>query len=180
MHNSYFANLNVLFLLTHVSYRCRKCCIFLSFWHFFLLICTILCSGSGKIWHFFFHKGNIRGRNVKCPLKDFAQGFWLCMVLILIQHDQKIRKPAKNIVCTRFNGFSRFHSTTIHFECLKPSQIFKLIREQMCQEHPSIFLPVLQKTLIPHLHQNLSCLKSGVSSSFGVNAVKNLSCQLKA
>ena len=35
MRSPYFADLNVLFLLADVSYRCRKCCIFLSFSHSF-------------------------------------------------------------------------------------------------------------------------------------------------
>ena len=53
-------------------------------------------------------------KNVKCLLKNFAQGFWLCMVLILIQHDQKIKKP-KHIVCTHFKGFSRFCPINSYF-----------------------------------------------------------------
>ena len=40
-----------------------------------------------------------------------AQLFRLCMVLILIQHGRKIRRPAKNIVCTHFYGLSKFCST---------------------------------------------------------------------
>ena len=33
-------------------------------------------------------------RKCKTPPENFAQGFRVCMVSILIQHDQKIRKTA--------------------------------------------------------------------------------------
>ena len=44
----------------------------------------------------------------KMPLKNFIQGLWLSIVLILVQHDQKIKKPAKTVLHMHFNGFSRF------------------------------------------------------------------------
>ena len=47
----------------------------------------------------------------KMLLENFAQGFLLCIVLILIRHDPNIRKPAKSIVCKHFNGFWRFCPT---------------------------------------------------------------------
>ena len=48
MRSPYSANLtDVLFLLTDVSYRCRKCCIFLNFSYSFHFI--ILCCGNSKI-----------------------------------------------------------------------------------------------------------------------------------
>ena len=46
----------------------------------------------------------------KMHLKNFVQGFYLCMVLILVQHDQKI-KNQKKVLRTHFNGFSRFYLT---------------------------------------------------------------------
>ena len=50
-------------------------------------------------------------KKCKTPLENFAQVFRLCMVLTLIQHDKKIRKPANNIACTHFYGFSRIYRT---------------------------------------------------------------------
>ena len=44
----------------------------------------------------------------KMLLKNFIQGLSLSIVLILVQHDQKINKPAKNVLHPDFNGFSRF------------------------------------------------------------------------
>ena len=40
-------------------------------------------------------------KKCKSPLENFAQEFRLCMVLILIQRDQKIRKPAKKTLYVR-------------------------------------------------------------------------------
>ena len=48
---------------------------------------------------------------MKGPLKNFAQRFRLCIISILIQHDQKTRKPLENIVCMHFYGFSRLCPT---------------------------------------------------------------------
>ena len=43
----------------------------------------------------------------KCKIGNVTQGFRLCMALILIQHDQKIRKPAKETFYVRILTVSR-------------------------------------------------------------------------
>ena len=45
-------------------------------------------------------------KNVKCRVENFAQGFRLCIVFILIQHDQKNRKPTETIVYIRISAVS--------------------------------------------------------------------------
>ena len=40
----------------------------------------------------------------KMPLKKFVQRFYLCMALILVQHDQKIKKAEKSFTF----AFQRF------------------------------------------------------------------------
>ena len=101
MLSPYFPNLNVLFLLTDVSYRCRKCCVFLSFSYSFYYCTPLDAVAKVKLDMF---SSIIKHIRKKCkrppPLDNFAQGFRLFMVLIVIQHDQKIRKSAENIVFT--------------------------------------------------------------------------------
>ena len=57
------------------------------------------------------------------------------MALILIQHDQKSRKPGKNIVCTHFTGSSRFCPTTGNYDICLIGNKFLL--------HPSPVLYIL-------------------------------------
>ena len=92
-YRPYFVHLSVFVLLTDESYRCtvheENVAFFLSF------------SLLGEILHFDF-QGSISGRNV-----SFSQEFKLCMISILIQHDEKIRKLAKTLYVCTFYGFLR-------------------------------------------------------------------------
>ena len=95
-YRPYFVNLSVFLLQIDESYRFA---IHEGMLHFFPGF-----SLSGKILHFLLLRKHIR-KNVRCfPEKNFVQGFKLCMVLILIQHDQKIRKPAKTLYVCIFTG----------------------------------------------------------------------------
>ena len=66
------------------------------------------------------------------PFKDnIAQGFRLCIVLIIIEHDQKIRKPAQNIACLHFYSFSRFCATTINEEFQEVRQMQRVTQYEL-------------------------------------------------
>ena len=91
----YFSNLNVLFFLTDVSYRCRECCIFLKFSHSFYWYAPLSTVLVVKFDIFFLRK-HMRKKCKIPPVKH---------------HDQQIRKPAKNVVYTHFYRFWRFCST---------------------------------------------------------------------